>query len=68
MKKGCVANLHCECQELKPKAETNSSFLVPHPSSGVDTVNRSFKKVKIWTKRFREHAMLCLLESVASFA
>ena len=39
MKKGCVANLHCECQELKPKAETNSSFLVLHPSSGVHTVN-----------------------------
>ena len=36
---GCVANLHCECQELKPKVETNSSFLVLHLSSGVDTVN-----------------------------
>ena len=35
----CVANLHCECQELKLKAETNSSFLVLHPSSGVHTVN-----------------------------
>ena len=35
----CVANLHCECQELKHKAETNSSFLVLHPSSGVCTVN-----------------------------
>ena len=34
----CVANLHCECQELKPKVETNTSFLVLHPSSGVDTV------------------------------
>ena len=33
----CVANLHCECQELKPKGETNSSFLVLHPSSGVHT-------------------------------
>ena len=36
---GCVANFHCECQELKPKVETKSSFLVFHPSSGVDTVN-----------------------------
>ena len=36
---GCVANLHCECQELKLKVETNSSFLVLHPSLGVDTVN-----------------------------
>ena len=35
----CVANLRCECQELKPKPETNSSFLVIHPSSGVHTVN-----------------------------
>ena len=34
-----MASLHCECQELKPKVETNSSFLVLHPSSGVDTVN-----------------------------
>ena len=34
----CVANLHRECQELKPKVEINSSFLVLHPSSGVDTV------------------------------
>ena len=33
----CVANLHCECQVLKPKVETNTSFLVLHPSSGVDT-------------------------------
>ena len=35
----CVANLPCEYQELKPKAETNNSFLVLHPSSGVHTVN-----------------------------
>ena len=33
-----MANLHCECQELKLKAEINSSFLVLHPSSGVHTV------------------------------
>ena len=33
-----VTNLHCECQELKPKGETNSSFLVLHPPSGVYTV------------------------------
>ena len=33
-----MANLHCECQELKPKGETNSSFLVFHSSSGVNTV------------------------------
>ena len=34
----CVPNLHCECQELKPKVETNTSFLVRDPFSGVDTV------------------------------
>ena len=34
----CVPNLHCEYQELKPKVETNTSFLVRHPFSGVDTV------------------------------
>ena len=33
----CVANLPCESQELKPKVETNSSFLVLHSSLGVDT-------------------------------
>ena len=34
-----MADLHYECQELKPKVERNISFLVLHPSSGVDTVN-----------------------------
>ena len=34
----CVPNLHCECQELKPKVETNTPFLVRHPFSGVDSV------------------------------
>ena len=43
----CVANLHCECQELKPKAETNSSFLVLHPSSGVHTVNTVGSHLKV---------------------
>ena len=32
----CVANLHFEFQELKAKVETNTSFLVLHPSSGED--------------------------------
>ena len=31
-------NPRCECQELKPKVETNTPFLVHYPSSGVDTV------------------------------
>ena len=44
--KFCVANLHCECQELKPKAETNSLFLVLHPSSGVHTVNTAGSHLK----------------------
>ena len=33
-----MTNLPCECQELKPKGETNSSFLVLHPLSSVHTV------------------------------
>ena len=33
-----MADLHCECQELKPNGEKNSSFLVLHPSSGVHTI------------------------------
>ena len=33
-----MTNLPCECQELKPKGETNSSFLVLHPLSGVHIV------------------------------
>ena len=35
----CVPNLHCGSQELKPKGETNSSFLVLHLSLGVDTAD-----------------------------
>jgi len=35
----CVANVHYEFQGLKPKGETNRSFLVLHPPSGEDTVN-----------------------------
>ena len=34
----CVTNLYCEWQELKPKAETKSSFLVLYFPSGVHTV------------------------------
>ena len=33
-----MTNLPCECQELELKGETNSSFLVLHPLSGVHTV------------------------------
>ena len=44
---GCVSYLHCECHELKPKVETNSSFLVLHPSSGVDAVNTVGSHLKL---------------------
>ena len=46
----CVANLHCECQELKPKVETNNSFLVLYPSSGVDKVKAGVdvNRSEIW--------------------
>ena len=43
----CVAHLHCKCQELKPKVETNSSFSVLHPSSGVDTVPSEMKMTSV---------------------
>ena len=36
---GCVFNFHSECQEPKPKGETNSSLLVLLPSSVVDTLS-----------------------------
>ena len=47
----CVPNLHCECQELKPKVETNTSFLVRHPFSGVDTVKTVGRHLKIKQQR-----------------
>ena len=43
----CVANLHCECQELKPKVKTNTSFLVHHPFSGVDSVKTVGSHLKV---------------------
>ena len=54
-----MVNLHCECQELKPKAETNSSFLVLHPSSGVYTVKTvwsrlNYNKTKVAMKTNRK--------------
>ena len=54
----CVANIHFECQEHKPKVETNtgSSFLVLHPSSDVDTINTvgSHLKKKVFNSPFRK--------------
>ena len=35
---GVYPELHCGYQELKPKGETNSSFLILHQNSGVHTV------------------------------
>ena len=43
----CVPNPHCECQELKPKVETNTSFLVRHPFSGVDSVKTVGSHLKL---------------------
>lgn len=43
----CVANLCCECQELKLKGETNSSLLVLHLSTGVDTAGSHVKVILI---------------------
>ena len=58
----CVPNLHCECQELKPKVETNTSFLVHHPFSGVDSVKTVGSHLK--TQRFNQ---LILSDRVAMF-
>ena len=48
-----VANLPWECQELKPKVQSNSSFLVVRLFLDVDTVNTvgSHGTLK-WTKKF----------------
>ena len=43
----CVANLYCECQELKLKGETNSWLLVLHLSTGVDTAGSHVKVILI---------------------
>ena len=55
----CVANLHCKYQELKPKFETNTSFLVLHPSSGVDTAKTVGSHLKAQVMFFLL-PMLCL--------
>ena len=49
---GCIANLHCECQELKPKVEANTSFLVRHPFSVVDTVKTVESHLKVFQTRY----------------
>ena len=54
-----MANLHCECQELKPKGETNSSFLVLHPSSGVHTVKTVGSHLK--TEKLNILTMQCFV-------
>jgi len=45
-----VANLCCEYQELKPKGEANSSFLVLHPSSGVHTIKTVGSHLKVYLR------------------
>ena len=42
-----VANLHCECQEFKPKVQSNSSFLVVRIFLDVDTVNTVGSHLKL---------------------
>ena len=51
-----MAHLYCECQELKPKVETKSSFLVLHPSSGVDTVNTIGSHLNAFSEFFKLEA------------
>ena len=57
----CVASLHCECQELKPKVATNTLFLVLHPFSGVDTV----KTVGSHLKPFRPAILVTVKAKIA---
>ena len=52
----CVANRHCECLELKPKIQSNSSFLVLQLSLGLDTVNTVGSHLQYYS-------MLCMLLS-----
>ena len=49
-----MVNLHCKCQELKPKGDTNSSFLVLHPSLGVHTVKTVGSHLKLTKKLSRD--------------
>ena len=55
----CVANLHFECQELKPKGEANSSFLVLYPSSGVHTVKTLGSHLKLGLLKPKRVLRLC---------
>ena len=54
-----MANLHCEYQELKPKVETNSSFLVLHPPLGVDIVNTVGSHLKVIPLKLNLHWGFC---------
>ena len=68
----CFTNLHCECQEHKPKVEINISFLVLHPSSGVDTlktVGSHLKRYEFKRETFKRNAFLfyVMLFSVMPF-
>ena len=49
-----MVNIHCKCEALKPKGETNSSFLVLHPSSGVHTVKTVGSHLKLTKKLSRD--------------
>ena len=49
-----VANLHSERQGLKPKGESNSSFLVVHPSSGEDIVNTVGSHLKLMVRDWKK--------------
>ena len=61
----CVANLRCECQELKPKVEAYGSFLVLHPCSGVGTVKTvgSHLKTNICTRSEASRANMVVVRT-----
>ena len=60
----CVVNLHGKCQELKPKVQSNRSFLVLHLSLGVVTINAVGSHLKFTLKSLAILAIWLALSSV----
>ena len=56
-----MTSLPCECQELKPKGETNSSFSVLHPISGVHTVKTVGSHLKVIPQYCTAHPVLRII-------
>ena len=63
-----MTNLPCECQEPKPKGETNSSFLVLHPLSDVHTVKTVGSHLYVLQGKTNKYAVLLTLIRNERFA